>query len=87
MTALLDASPRPRRSSLTLDHVDQFVADLDSDAVAERVQRDISSAQSSGARETPTFFVEGCRIIGSYDARTLTKELEHSRRGARTSLQ
>ena len=67
--------------------VDQFVADLDSDAVAERVQRDISSAQSSGARETPTFFVEGCRIIGSYDARTLTKELEHSRRGARTSLQ
>ena len=36
--------------------VDQFVADLDSDAVAERVQRDISSAQSSGARETPDLF-------------------------------
>jgi len=64
--------------------VDQFIEDLDSDEVVQRVQRDVASAHASGARETPTFFVEGCRNVGSYDARTLTRELEHSRRGART---
>ncbi len=70
-------------SEMGLD-VDRFVKDLDSDEIRERVQRDVASAQASGARETPTFFVEGCRNVGSYDARRLTRELEHSRRGPRT---
>lgn len=64
--------------------VDRFVKDMDGEAVAVRVERDLSSAATSGAHATPTFFVEGCRLLGSYDARTLTAALEFSRRGVRT---
>ena len=64
--------------------VDRFIADLDSPAVIERVERDLASAVASGAHATPTFFVEGRRLRGSYDARTVTAALEASRRGTRT---
>ncbi|WP_416375650.1 Na+/H+ antiporter NhaA [Neomicrococcus lactis] len=64
--------------------VEAFVRDLDSAEVAARVERDMTSAAASGAHATPTFFVDGCRLTGSYDARTLTATLESSRRGART---
>lgn len=64
--------------------VAQFTADLDSAAVRARVERDLESAEASGAHATPTFFVEGRRLLGSYDARTLTSALEASRRGTRT---
>ena len=70
-------------AELGLD-VDRFIADLDSPAVIERVERDLASAVASGAHATPTFFVEGRRLRGSYDARTLTAALEASRRGTRT---
>ena len=70
-------------AGLGLD-IDQFIADLDSPAVVERVERDLISAVASGAHTTPTFFVEGRRLRGSYDARTLTAALEASRRGPRT---
>ncbi|MGW3548887.1 Na+/H+ antiporter NhaA [Janibacter hoylei] len=66
--------------------VDRFVLDMDSEAVAERVNRDLVSAQDSGAHATPTFFVEGRRLLGDYDARTLTAALESSRRGTRTQV-
>ena len=66
--------------------VDRFVQDMDSEAVAERVNRDLVSAQDSGAHATPTFFVEGRRLLGDYDARTLTAALESSRRGTRTQV-
>ncbi|UQN15355.1 DsbA family protein [Gulosibacter sp. ACHW.36C] len=36
------------------------------------------------AHATPTFFIEGRRLLGDYDARTLTAALESSRRGTRT---
>ncbi|WP_423227130.1 Na+/H+ antiporter NhaA [Micrococcus luteus] len=64
--------------------VAQFTADLDSAAVRARVERDLESADASGAHATPTFFVDGRRLLGSYDARTLTSTLEASRRGTRT---
>ena len=64
--------------------VAQFTADLDSAAVRARVERDLESAEASGAHATPTFFVDGRRLLGSYDARTLTSALEASRRGTRT---
>lgn len=66
--------------------VDRFVQDMDSEAVAERVNRDLVSAENSGAHATPTFFVEGHRLLGDYDARTLTTALESSRRGTRTQV-
>ena len=69
--------------SLTLEVVASFAADLDLDVAAfldgldspeveERVARDIASAESSGARGTPTFFVNGRRVLGAHDAQTLT---------------
>nr|WP_286956786.1 Na+/H+ antiporter NhaA [Brevibacterium sp. UBA7493] len=64
--------------------VAQFTADLDSAAVHARVERDLESADASGAHATPTFFVDGRRLLGSYDARTLSSALEASRRGTRT---
>ena len=70
-------------AELGLD-VERFIADLDSPAVIERVERDLASAVASGAHATPTFFVEGRRLRGSYDARTVTAALEASRRGPRT---
>lgn len=70
-------------AELGLD-VEAFVKDMDSAEVAARVERDMASAAASGAHATPTFFVDGCRLTGSYDARTLTATLESSRRGART---
>lgn len=63
---------------------EQFIGDLESTEVAARVRRDAVSADMSGARGTPTFFVNGRRHVGSYDARTLIEALEQSRRGART---
>ncbi|WP_440137525.1 DsbA family protein [Kocuria rhizophila] len=65
-------------------NVDHFIHDIDSEAVAERVNRDVVSAEASGAHATPTFFVEGRRLLGDYDARTLAAALESSRRGTRT---
>ncbi|ADB49941.1 Na+/H+ antiporter NhaA [Conexibacter woesei] len=45
-----------------------------------RVRKDVASAEASGARGTPTFFVGGQRHVGPYDAETLARELEESRR-------
>ena len=70
-------------AELGLD-IDRFIADLDSPAVIERVERYLVSAVASGAHVTPTFFIQGRRLLGSYDARTLTAVLEASRRGPRT---
>ncbi|MET7637256.1 Na+/H+ antiporter NhaA [Streptomyces sp. NPDC005438] len=62
----------------------RFTTDLDSDQVAARVRRDATSAALSGARGTPTFFVQGHRHSGPHDARTLIAALEDNRRGTRT---
>ena len=43
--------------------VAQFTADLDSAAVRARVERDLESADASGAHATPTFFVDGRRLL------------------------
>ena len=55
--------------------VERFLRDLSSDEVADRVRADVASAEASGARGTPTFFVNGRRHIGPYDAETLAREL------------
>ncbi|MFN8077651.1 MAG: Na+/H+ antiporter NhaA [Kineosporiaceae bacterium] len=60
--------------------VERFARDLGDDArLAARVRRDVDSAQASGARGTPTFFVAGRRHIGPHDAETLAAALEASR--------
>jgi Na+:H+ antiporter, NhaA family len=51
-------------------------AEVESGAWAERVERDRRSAQESGATGTPTFFVNGRRHFGAYDASSLVDALE-----------
>lgn len=61
-------------AALELD-VEQFARDIDLEEVHVRVRRDVASAEASGARGTPTFFVNGRRHTGPYDADALTREL------------
>lgn len=63
---------------LELD-LEQFLVDVASEEVAARVRRDVRSAQESGARGTPTFFVGDQRHVGPHDARSLIAALERSR--------
>jgi Na+:H+ antiporter, NhaA family len=41
-----------------------------------RVERDLASAEASGATGTPTFFLNGVRHFGPYDASSLIEGLE-----------
>jgi Na+/H+ antiporter NhaA len=58
--------------------MDQFLDDLQDAALAAHVRADMTSAEDSGARSTPTFFVNGTRVEGRYDAKTLIAALERS---------
>ena len=55
---------------------DRFVTDLDDDELLDRVRRDIASAEASGVRGTPTFFVGETRHRGPFDAESLISALE-----------
>lgn len=65
-------------AELGLD-VEQFLRDLDDEETAARVRADVASAEASGARGTPTFFVGGVRHTGPHDTETLSRALEASR--------
>ena len=56
--------------------VERLTAEIDSGAHRERVARDVASAEASGATGTPTFFVNGKRFFGAYDAGSLVEALE-----------
>jgi protein-disulfide isomerase len=60
--------------------VDRFVRDMGAGRHEARVREDVESAEASGARGTPTFFVGSARHVGAYDAASLERELEASRR-------
>ena len=64
-------------ADLGLD-VEKFLRDVDDESTAERVRADVRSAEASGARGTPTFFIGDRRHTGPYDAATLARELEQS---------
>jgi protein-disulfide isomerase len=51
-------------------------AEVDSGVHRPRVERDLASARASGASGTPTFFVNGARHFGAYDASSLIEALE-----------
>jgi protein-disulfide isomerase len=80
--ALFAAQPKLSRetmlavgSELGLD-AERMAAEMDSGAHRERVERDLRSAEQSGATGTPTFFVNGARHYGAYDASSLIEALE-----------
>jgi protein-disulfide isomerase len=51
------------------------MADLDGRAVGQRVQADADSALASGARGTPTLFINGRLHRAGYDEATLRAAL------------
>lgn len=64
--------------TLGLD-VERFLRDVDEQRHAGRIREDVASAEASGARGTPTFFIGSRRHVGPYDAATLIAELEAGR--------
>ncbi|MFN8163075.1 MAG: DsbA family protein [Solirubrobacterales bacterium] len=80
--ALFQAQPKLSRQimlevggDLGLD-AGRMAAEIDSARHRERIARDIDSAARSGATGTPTFFVNGARLFGAYDASSLVEALE-----------
>jgi Na+/H+ antiporter NhaA len=56
--------------------VEQFLRDLDDEDLQHRVEGHVASAEASGVRGTPTFFIGDVRHVGPYDAATLRDALE-----------
>jgi len=80
--ALFAAQPKLSRETmlgvgreLGLD-ADRMAAEIDAGAHRDRVARDLESAERSGATGTPSFFVNGVRHFGAYDASSLVEALE-----------
>jgi protein-disulfide isomerase len=61
-------------AKLDLD-TEQFARALADGRYAARVREDVESAEASGARATPTFFIGNHRHIGPYDTETLSRAL------------
>ena len=55
--------------------LERMTAEIDSGAHRDRIARDVASAEASGATGTPTFFVNGKRFFGAYDAGSLVEAL------------
>lgn len=71
-------------ADLGLD-VEQFVRDPNDERLAARIREDITSAEASGARGTPTFFLGTRRHVGPFDTESLTRELEAARAADRAA--
>ncbi len=56
--------------------VGRFEADLDSEAVRARVQRDLDGGRENGVTGTPTIFVDGLRYDGAWDYHSMLEALE-----------
>lgn len=80
--ALYANQPRLSRETifeLAAEHgldTERMEAEIDSGAHRERIARDVASAEASGATGTPTFYVNGKRFFGAYDAGSLVEALE-----------
>lgn len=72
-------------AELGLD-VERFEDDLDHHVHADRIATDIDSADRSGVSGTPTFFVNGRRHYGAYDAASLQRSVSSARERARSEL-
>lgn len=64
-------------AQLDLD-IDRFAWEIENGVHSAHVQADAASADASGVRGTPTFFVNGTRHIGPYDAISLDRALRES---------
>lgn len=80
--ALYANQPRLSRETifeLAKEHgldAERIEAEVDAGAHRDRIARDVASAEASGATGTPTFYVNGKRFFGAYDAGSLVEALE-----------
>ena len=73
--ALEDADLRGYAAELGLD-ADRFDADMRGAAVLARIRRDVESGLAGGeVRGTPTLFIDGVVLRGSYDADSLLEQI------------
>jgi protein-disulfide isomerase len=70
-------------AALGLD-VDRFESDLEEHRFLEKVRQDFMSGTRSGVNGTPTFFINGHRHDGAFDADTLIEALAGGGPSART---
>jgi protein-disulfide isomerase len=73
--ALEDADLVRYAKALHLDDK-RFASELASEAHVERIRKDIGSGIRSGVNGTPTFFINGVRYDGSWEASDLLAALE-----------
>jgi Na+/H+ antiporter NhaA/glutaredoxin len=66
-------------------HLDRFIEDFERRAGGKRISDDVESAEESGVAGTPTFFVNGRRHWGAYDAAGLTRSVREARARARAA--
>src|SRR4051812_22742640 len=59
--------------------MDRFWDDLRRHEFAERIAEDVGTADASGVAGTPTFFINGKRHQGAYDADILSREVRMAR--------
>lgn len=78
--ALDESSVTRYADQLGLD-VERFTSDMDNRRHALRVERDVASADDSGAAGTPTFFINGHRHRGRHDLASLKTALARERHG------
>ncbi len=62
-------------TELDLD-ADRIASELDAGTHLPRIERDLASAEASGATGTPSFYVNGAHFTGAYDAGSLVEALE-----------
>ncbi|BCY10084.1 Na+/H+ antiporter NhaA [Actinoplanes sp. L3-i22] len=62
---------------------DRFHDDMMAAATAARISEDVESADVSGVSGTPTFFINGRRHYGAYDAGTLRRAVREARARAK----
>jgi len=56
--------------------VEDFLRDISEQRHAARIREDVASAEASGARGTPTFFIGSQRHTGPWDAQSLIEALD-----------
>ena len=57
--------------------VDRFEGELNNEHHLRHIQEDMRAGEESGVDSTPTFFINGVRHVGNWDAGTLLNAMPH----------
>jgi protein-disulfide isomerase len=58
-------------------NVDRFESELNNERHLRHIQEDLRSGEESGVDSTPTFFINGVRHVGRWDAGSLLNAMPH----------